>query len=106
MEVAFVGEVIEWRGPAPYVYLEVPVPQSDDIKDAARGMEYWGQVAVEPTVRDVTWRTALFPKDGRYLLPLRADVRRRLGVEVGMTLAASLRVIDRGPADASAGGSR
>ena len=86
MEFQFPATVIEWRGPAPYYFADIPVDDSDDVKLAARGLEYWGQVPVVVRVHDVQFRTALFPKDGRYLLPLRADVRRAEGIELGMTL--------------------
>jgi hypothetical protein len=34
-------------------------------------MEYWGQVPVVVRIGDTGFTTALFPKDGSYLLPLR-----------------------------------
>jgi len=37
-------------------------------------------------IGDTDFTTALFPKDGRYLLPLRVDVRRAEGIELGMVL--------------------
>ena len=86
MEFEFSATVIEWRGPAPFFYADVPVDDSDDVKDAAKGLEYWGQVPVVVTIGDTRFTTALFPKDGRYLLPLRADVRRAEGIELGMTV--------------------
>ncbi|MCW2765972.1 MAG: hypothetical protein JWO11_1931, partial [Nocardioides sp.] len=38
----------------------------------------------------IEFRTALFPKDGLYLLPLKDAVRRSAGVEVGQVLAVGL----------------
>lgn len=86
MEFEFSAPVIEWRGPAPFFYADIPVIDSDDVKDAAKGLEYWGQVPVAVRIGDTEFTTALFPKDGRYLLPLRADVRRAEGIELGMTV--------------------
>jgi len=34
---AFAGEVIEWRGPAPYLFVAIPAEESEDIKVAATG---------------------------------------------------------------------
>jgi len=85
VEFQFLATVIEWRGPAPFFYADIPVDQSDDVKDAAKGLEYWGQVPVVVRIGDTEFTTALFPKDGRYLLPLRTDVRRAEGIELGMT---------------------
>lgn len=95
MDVTFTGTVIEWRGPAPYWFLEVPVEDSEDIKEAARGLEYWGQVAVEVRIGDTDFTTALFPKDGRYLVPLKVAVRRPAGIELGQVLTATLRLAQR-----------
>ncbi len=86
MEFEFSAPVIEWRGPAPFFYADIPAEDSDDVKDAAKGLEYWGQVPVVVRVGDTDFTTALFPKEGRYLLPLRDAVRRAEGIELGMTL--------------------
>lgn len=95
MEFAFTGTVIEWRGPAPYFFLTVPVEDSEDLKEAARGQEYWGQVAVAVRVNDTDFTTALFPKNGRYLVPLRVAVRRAAGIQVGDELVATLSLVPR-----------
>jgi hypothetical protein len=86
VEFEFAAPVIEWRGPAPFYYADIPVEDSDDVKEAAKGLEYWGQVPVVVRVGDTDFTTALFPKDGRYLLPLRTDVRRAEGIELGMVI--------------------
>ena len=84
MQLDFVGPVIEWRGPAPYFYVEVPTSVSADIREVAASFTYgWGVMRVEARIRDVTFATSLFPKDGRYLLPLKDAVRRPLALAVG-----------------------
>jgi hypothetical protein len=90
VEFEFQAPVIEWRGPAPFYYADIPVEDSEDVKDAAKGLEYWGQVPVVVRIGDTEFTTALFPKDGRYLLPLRSDVRRAEGIELGMTVDVSM----------------
>jgi hypothetical protein len=92
MELEFEGRVVEWRGPAPYYFLAVPEEESADIKLAAKGMEYWGQVPVTASIGDTTFTTALFPKDGRYLLPLKAAVRRSAAIELDDVVAVALRL--------------
>lgn len=82
-EFAFEGHVIEWRGPAPFYFVRVPTEESADLKEAARGVEYWGQVPVEVRIADVAFTTALFPKDGHYLVPVKQAVRRATGLEPG-----------------------
>lgn len=95
MDFEFTGEVIEWRGPAPYYFLTVPEEASAEIKEAARGLEYWGQVAVVVTIGDTEFTTALFPKDGRYLVPLKVVVRRAEGIEAGERLPAAINLAPR-----------
>lgn len=95
LDFTFTGPVVEWRGPAPFHFLEVPVEDSEDVKEAARGQEYWGQVAVRVRIRDTDFTTALFPKDGRYLLPLKDAVRREAGIELGEQLTATMSLVPR-----------
>ena len=92
MELAFDGQVIEWRGPAPYYFVRVPAEDSDDIKVAAKGVEYWGQVPVVVRIDGVEFTTALFPKDGRYLVPLKDAVRKKVRLEVDQVVTVGLRV--------------
>src|ERR1044071_8007814 len=68
MEWTFTGEVIEWRGPAPYLFVAMTPVDSEDLKEAASGLIYWGQVPVHVTIGGTEFTTALFPRDGRYLV--------------------------------------
>lgn len=92
LDLDFVGPVVEWRGPAPYFFVDIPTEESADIKFAAQGLEYWGQVPVVATIDGTRFSTALFPKDGRYLLPVKDAVRRATGVEVGQVVSVGLTV--------------
>jgi hypothetical protein len=92
MDFEFEAPVVEWRGPAPFYFLRVPEDESADIKLAARGIEYWGQVPVMVRIAGTEFSTALFPKDGRYLIPLKVAVRRALGIEADEVLAVALNV--------------
>lgn len=95
MDVEFEGPVIEWRGPAPFYFVAIPQDASDDIKYAAKGVEYWGQVPVVVLIGDTEFTTALFPKDGRYLLPLRAAVRKAAGIGLHHVLRVAVTVARR-----------
>jgi hypothetical protein len=92
VEFEFEGRVVEWRGPAPFYFVAIPEEESADIKFAAKGVEYWGQVPVVARIGDVEFATALFPRDGRYLLPLKNVVRASTGAEVDELLTVALRV--------------
>ena len=92
MDFEFEGPVVEWRGPAPFYFVRIPEEQSDDIKLAAKGVEYWGQVPVVVRIGETEFRTALFPKDGCYLIPLKVVVREATGIELDDVLAVGLDV--------------
>ena len=83
MEWTFTGEVIEWRGPAPYLFVAMTPEESEDLKEAARGLIYWGQVPVCVSIGDTEFTTALFPRDGRYLVPVKVAVQRAEAIGEG-----------------------
>ena len=92
MDCEFQGPVVEWRGPAPYYFVAIPEEASADIKFAAKGIEYWGQVPVMVRINGIEFTTALFPKDGRYLLPLKDKVRRSAEIELDEDVTVALSV--------------
>lgn len=92
MDFEFEGAVIEWRGPAPFYFVAIPEEESADIKLLAKGIEYWGQVPVTVRIGDTRFSTALFPKDGRYLLPLKQAVRRSAEIAIDQVVAVALSV--------------
>ena len=93
MQFEFVGRVIEWRGPAPYFYVGVPQEVSDAVSDVAASVTYgWGAIPVEADIAGTAFTTSLFPKDGRYLLPLRAAVRQRRGIGLDVEVVVEMRL--------------
>lgn len=96
MDVSFVGEVIEWRGPAPYLFVPVEGEAADDVAQWARFSYGWGCIPVTVALAGTTWQTSLMPKDGRYLVPVRVSVQRAEGVGVGDTVHLGLELrLDR-----------
>jgi hypothetical protein len=54
----------------------------------------FGAVRVEARIGGITWRTSVFPqKSGGYLLPVKADVRRRVGIAPGDEVTVNLELI-------------
>lgn len=76
-----------WKGEAAgrWYFITVPDEQSDEIRAHAFGSPRgFGSVRVEARIDDVVWRTSLFPLNkGGYLLPVKADVRKRTKIAVG-----------------------
>ena len=92
MEWTFTGEVIEWRGPAPFLFVAMTPEQSEDLKEAARGLIYWGQVPVRVTIGGTEFSTALFPRDGRCLVPVKVAVQRAEAIGEGAIVEVVLRL--------------
>lgn len=92
LQLELEGPVVEWRGPAPFYFLRIAEEDSEDIKELAKGLEYWGQVPVVVRLDGTEFTTALFPKDGVYLLPLKDAVRRPAGLQVGDVVRVALDV--------------
>jgi len=49
-------------------------------------------IPVTAQIGGTGWKTSLFPKDGRYLVPVKAGVRKSEGLEVGDTVKVRLAV--------------
>jgi hypothetical protein len=96
MDVEFSGDVWHWRGPAPFHFVTVPDEQSAALQDVARAVTYgWGMVPVRARIGGTEWTTSLWPKEGRYLLPVKDAVRRAESLDVGDTVTARLTVSPR-----------
>lgn len=72
MVIEFKGKIFQWRGPAPYLFVAVPEKESANIKSVSKLLTYgWGVIPVMVKVGKTEWKTSLFPKDGRYLVPIK-----------------------------------
>ena len=93
MELAFSGELWFWRGPAPWHFVTVPDEESATLEEISPAVTYgWGMVPVTVRVGGSKWATSLWPKDGGYIVPLKAWVRRAEELEVGDIVEVSLTV--------------
>ncbi len=76
-------------------FLTVPKKQSSDIKKKfgvlAGG---WGSLRVTVTIGNTSWKTSIFPdkKSGSYLLPLKADVRKKENIQKNDTVTFLIKV--------------
>jgi len=93
MNVEFDGEIWYWRGPAPWYFVTVPAKQSGDLKDILGFVTYgWGMIPVNARIGKTEWKTSLFPKDGRYIVPIKASVRKAENLDEGDKVAVRLEV--------------
>ena len=93
MDFEFSGEIWYWRGPSPFHFVTVPDTACAAIEDASRLVTYgWGMIPVHAQIRDTEWTTSLWPKDGAYIVPVKAAVRRAEDLELGDVVAVRLTV--------------
>ena len=93
MELEFSGEIWFWRGPAPWHFVTVPVEEGGDLEANAAAVSYgWGMIPVRARIGRTGWETSLFPKDGTYVVPVKAAVRAAEQLQVGDTVTVRLTV--------------
>ena len=87
----FTAEAIEWRGPPPYVFVPVPPDMAAEIKDLSPLLTYgWGCIPATVKIGGTETTTALFPKNGGYLVPIKVKIQRAENVDVGDTVSLRL----------------
>ncbi|ADB35579.1 Domain of unknown function DUF1905 [Kribbella flavida DSM 17836] len=93
MDVQFTGDIWYWRGPSPFYFVSVPDDESTDIQATATSVSYgWGMIPVAAQVGGTTWTTSLYPKDGRYVVPLKDAVRKAESLAEGDTITVHLTI--------------
>lgn len=98
MDLEFQGEVVYWRGPAPFLFVKVPPEESLQIKSVGRFVTYgWGCIPISAQIGATIFTTALIPRDGRYMLPVKVAVQRAEGVEEGHCVQARIHLDLKSP---------
>lgn len=93
IETEFSGELYHWRGPAPYHFIKLPEGASAGLRDLSAAVTYgWGMIPVRVRIGKSVWKTALFPKDGSYVLPVKDAIRKAEGLMLGDTVTVELTI--------------
>lgn len=93
MHIEFSGKIIFWRGPAPWFFVRIPAKHSRVIKDISNLVTYgWGVIPVHVRIGKTEFTTSLFPKDGCYLVPIKASVRKAENIEKGDKVTIQLEI--------------
>jgi hypothetical protein len=96
MTFEFKGKLWYWKGPAPWYFVTVPAKQCRDLQAIVQLVTYgWGMIPVTVTIGKTTWTTSMFPKDGRYLVPIKASIRKAEQLEEGHTVTIRLDVLHK-----------
>lgn len=93
VNLEFSGEVWYWRGPAPWYFITIPEAECVQLEATATFVSYgWGMIPVTAGIGDTEWTTSLFPKNGSYIVPLKAHVRHAEQLEEGDVVTVRLAV--------------
>jgi len=93
MNLEFTGKIWFWRGPAPWYFVTVPEQESENLNVISGLVTYgWGMIPVHVRIGKTEWQTSLWPKDGRYIVPIKASVRKAENLEEGDTVTVRLEV--------------
>lgn len=94
--IAITGPLWLWSGESgSWHFITVPEEQSGEIRaESLMRRGGFGSVRVEATVNGVAWRTSVFPqKSGGYILPVKAEVRRRATIAAGDEVTVRLELL-------------
>ena len=80
--------------PGSWHFLSLPVDVTDDLSDEAGPRRGFGSIPVVVRIGASEWKTSVFPDkaSGCFLLPIKADVRRREGIGEGTPVACSIAI--------------
>jgi hypothetical protein len=93
VDLEFAGEIWYWRGPSPFHFITVPDEESAALHAASTAVTYgWGMIPVSAEIGTTEWTTSLFPKDGRYIVPIKGSVRAAEELELGDIVSVRLTV--------------
>lgn len=79
------GELWLYDGPGRWHFITLPRELAEGIRTVGGRLAPFGSLRVTAAIGEVRWKTSLFSasKLGSFLLPVKADVRRRAGVAAG-----------------------
>lgn len=84
-----------YPGMAGWHFLTLPKKQSKEIKEKfGKHKRGWGSLPVSVTLGKTNWDGSIFPdtKEGAYLLPLKALVRKKEGVMAGDSVVFTINI--------------
>ena len=84
MEFEVIGEIFEWRGPAPFFFLALPEDYAREIDEVKHELTYgWGVIRCKILIAESEYPSAIIPKDNTYFVPLKDEIRKRHSLGIG-----------------------
>jgi hypothetical protein len=90
--LTFTAKLWLYPGPSGWYFVTVPLAVGKTLNDGAP-RKAWGSIRVTARIGRSAWKTSVFPdaKSQSYLLPVKAEVRKKEGVGAGDRLTVTLR---------------
>jgi hypothetical protein len=92
----FKSKVWKYPGMAGWHFASVTKQVSAQIKKSRIGVPRigWGSIPVTATIGKTKWKSSIFPdkKSGTFLLPLKAEVRKKEKITAGDTFTLTLNI--------------
>lgn len=92
-DYSFKAAIWLYQGKAAWHFVTLPKAISQEIRVLSFDKKVaWGSVRVSVTIGSTSWKTSIFPdtKAGAYLLPIKADVRKKERITAGDTVTVKL----------------
>ena len=89
------AKVWQYAGVGGWHFITLPKKQSAEIKSGFGNMQKpWGSLPVLVTIGKTSWKTSIFPekKSGAFLLPVKAEVRKKENIVEGETITITLEI--------------
>ena len=96
MKYEFRTDLWLWGGKGAWHFVTLPKDISKEIKENfGSGKRGFGSIRVSANINDQTWKTSIFPdnKSEVYLLPVKAEVRKKADISADDTLKVTLELI-------------
>ena len=76
-----------------FVYIDKKISAKIKTEQAKKPRRGWGSVRVRATIGKTSWETSIFlDKEGPYLLPVKAQVRKKEGIGDGDTVTLTIQI--------------
>lgn len=88
------GELWAYAGPGGWCFLSLPTELTDGLRVMRGKSRAWGSMRVNVRLGGSAWSTSLFPdtRSGAFLLPIKAEIRRRERVQAGDRVSVTVEV--------------
>jgi len=96
MKIQFESVVRLWPANEKFYLVALPADISAEIFEISEGLTNgWGSLKVEARIGSTVWRTSIFPdsKLGIFELPLKAEVRKKNNLDVGLVARIELDIL-------------